>query len=141
MPGLECLRLGGGPCPDLLVVLQQRDSLPWHTIARIFHSSAYVQVTSLGNRPTGLETTRHAGDSAWWGGCAWAEPEVGETPAPKESTSMVTLSTFLRIFPWIETTDFTDEGRREADHIIFRSEQIVDFSSEYHHLAILRNPR
>ena len=139
MPGLQSLWLGNEPCnrPTGGVTAKGLAALA-HNCPNLSSLCVHFQADSLSDPPMGLETARDAGYSASWTGCALTELEVGAIPVPEGSASIVAL-TLLRIFPWIETIRFTnyiDEAAAwsEVAGMIRRSKQIVDCSSQYHHL-------
>ena len=139
MPELRILRLGDDPCDKFTggVTVKGLVALA-HNCPNLSSLCIHLQVASLSDPPTGLKTTRDAGHSALWTGCALTKLEVGWIPVPERSASIVAL-TLLRIFPRIEFIEFVDKGWFEVEGLICRSKEILDCSSKYRHLTTLQS--
>ena len=139
MPKLRALRLGDDPCHQFTGgVTAKGFAALAHNCPNLSSLCVHFQVDSLSYPPMDLEMARDAGYSSSWRGCALTKLVVGCTPVPEESAPMIAL-TLLRIFPQIEYIDFIDGAWVEVEDMIYRSQQIVNCSSKYHHLAIPRN--
>ena len=121
MPELESLSLGNRPCHRFTGGVTTNGLMALaRNCPNLSSLCLHFQVANLSDPPTGLETTRNAGGSASWTGCALTELEVGEIPIPEKSASIVAL-TLLRIFPQIKTIDFDNDGWIKVQDMICRS--------------------
>ena len=98
MPKLQSLQLGDWPCRRFTGGVTAKGLVALaRNCPNLSFLCVHFQAVSLSDPPAGLETTRSAGYSVSWTGCALTELEVGQILVPEGSASIVAL-TLLRIF-------------------------------------------
>ena len=126
MPKLERLKLGNEPCSEFTAGVTTRGlaALARHC-PNLISLCIHFQVASLCAPPTSPGMTPDVVSSASRTDCALTRLVVGEMPVPEES-ALAVAQTLLRIFPRIETLDFTNGGWRSVDTAICSSGKSID---------------
>ena len=118
MPKLETLGLGGSPCsqPTTCVTPKGLVALVSHC-PNLHLLRIHFQVDSL-DVPAAIPGMIHNVEPAAPStDCALTEIVVGETPVPEGSALTIAL-TLLRIFPRIDSIEFTNDEWEEVDNAI-----------------------
>jgi hypothetical protein len=131
MPKLEILRLGDIPCrrtpagattKGLVVLARHCPDLSTLCI--------HFRVANLSAPPATFGTTPNAEPTVLRRDCCLKELMVGEIQIPEQTVLMVAL-TLARIFPWIESINYTaDRKWEEVKNAVCVSRQVVDYSSK-----------
>ena len=126
MPKLEHLKLGATPCRLIPTGVTAKGLM---VLARhcpnLLHLRTHFQVASLSVPPATIGMTSNTVSIAMRRGCALTKLDVGEIPVLEESVLVVAL-TLVRIFPHLETINYTDESWEKVTDAISLSRRIVD---------------